>query len=248
MTEPVPRQAPQQGGARHQRKLRNYLLDKRFQLKYTGIVIGITAVLSLVLGYYLHREIVVSQETILARDLATDTHVIDPGDVDARNEVADVLDREFNEALSSQLRLVVTVNNAPSGSTASLYEGHFDEEVARKSTVLVGAMGIFLVVLALVWVFLTHKIAGPVFKLRLLFGKVEGNRLRVAGRLRKGDELQETFLAFRDMMDRLREHRRDQAAQIEKLAEALEQDPEPRDETVRSLHAMKDRLLASLDE
>ena len=33
--------APAQAGGRHQRRLRNYLLDTHFQLKYTGYLVAI---------------------------------------------------------------------------------------------------------------------------------------------------------------------------------------------------------------
>lgn len=40
------------GGAPPKRKLRNFLLDTRFQLKYTGYVVGVALVISVVLGYF----------------------------------------------------------------------------------------------------------------------------------------------------------------------------------------------------
>ncbi len=39
-------------GAPVKRQLRNYLLDSRFQLKYTGMVVGVTLVVATVLGYF----------------------------------------------------------------------------------------------------------------------------------------------------------------------------------------------------
>jgi methyl-accepting chemotaxis protein len=39
-------------GGPPKRKLRNYLLDSRFQLKYTGMVVAITVVVASVLGYF----------------------------------------------------------------------------------------------------------------------------------------------------------------------------------------------------
>jgi HAMP domain-containing protein len=39
-------------GARKQRKWRNYLLDRRFQLKYTGMVLLVTLAVASVLGYF----------------------------------------------------------------------------------------------------------------------------------------------------------------------------------------------------
>jgi len=44
--------APKVSGAPAKRRLRNYLLDSRFQLKYTGMVVGVTLAVATVLGYF----------------------------------------------------------------------------------------------------------------------------------------------------------------------------------------------------
>src|SRR3954466_7013537 len=53
---------------RHQRKIRNYLLDSHFQLKYTGFLVATAILLSLALGTLLwssSREVIAqSQETV----------------------------------------------------------------------------------------------------------------------------------------------------------------------------------------
>ncbi len=40
---------------RHQRRARNYLLDRRFQLKYTGFIVAVALLLSIALGAILWR-------------------------------------------------------------------------------------------------------------------------------------------------------------------------------------------------
>jgi disulfide bond formation protein DsbB len=238
--------------ARHQRKLRNYLLDKKFQLKYTGIVIAITVVLSAVLGYYLYQEIVVSQNTILARDLASDTFVIEPTTpdklLDEVDQVTNRINEEVTEASQSKVAVVVTVNNAPAGRTADLYQESFGDEMGRKTTVLVVALGIFLFVLAVMWVYLTHRIAGPVYKMKLLFAKVTGENVRVEGRLRKGDELQEAFEAFLAMVERLRDDRREKIGTIGEVIDELEANDGTPKETLQKLKDLKTRLSESIGE
>lgn len=231
----------------HQRKLRNYLLDKKFQLKYTGIVVAVTAVLSGVLGYYLHQEIVVSQNTILARDLASDTYIIEPGDVSKRQEVSQQIDREFNDALTTKLSVIVKINNAPAGMTAELYQSSFDDERGQKSTVLIAALLVFLFVLAVIWVYLTHRIAGPVFKLKLLFSKVRGDHLAVDGRLRKGDELQDAFEAFQQMIVRLRDDRRDKAERLEAIFSKMKAGEGDNEELIEQLDKVRQEMIESLD-
>lgn len=235
---------------RHQRKLRNYLLDKKFQLKYTGIVIAITVILSAVLGYYLYQEIVVSQNTILARDLASDTFVIEPGTpekvLEEVDRVTNSINEEVTEASHSRVAVVVTVNNAPAGRTADLYQESFGDEMSRKTTVLVAALGIFLFVLAMAWVYLTHRIAGPVYKMKLLFAKVTGDNIKVEGRLRKGDELQEAFESFLAMIERLRDDRREKIETIEAVIDDLEKKGGASEEALQKLKELKGRLVASL--
>jgi len=50
-TEPGPQ--PRPGG---KRRLRNYLLDARFQLKYTGYVVAVTLAVASVLGYLAYQQ------------------------------------------------------------------------------------------------------------------------------------------------------------------------------------------------
>src|SRR5664279_135717 len=47
--------APPPATGRHQRRLRNYLLDAHFQLKYTGYLVGIALLFSISLGLLIWR-------------------------------------------------------------------------------------------------------------------------------------------------------------------------------------------------
>ena len=59
------------------RKLRNYLLDRRFQLKYTGMVVGVTMVVASILGALAYHESK-GQTEALQIQLATQPD-LDPG-------------------------------------------------------------------------------------------------------------------------------------------------------------------------
>ena len=89
---------------------------------------------------------------------------------------------------------------------------------AEDRRVLAGiVVGIALLSLALgaTGVIVTHKLVGPAYKLQLLMNEITRGRLRVAGRLRKGDELQQIFESFEVMVETLR-------AEREKDIQALE--------------------------
>jgi methyl-accepting chemotaxis protein len=67
--------APRPGAPK--RKLRNYLLDRRFQLKYTGMVVGVTMVVASILGALAYHESK-GQTEALQIQLATQPD-LDPG-------------------------------------------------------------------------------------------------------------------------------------------------------------------------
>jgi hypothetical protein len=67
--------------------------------------------------------------------------------------------------------------------------------------------GIVLVLsIGAVGILITHKVAGPLYKIATFFGRVRDNRLGPApNSLRKGDELQDFYSAFREMHQSIRE-------------------------------------------
>jgi hypothetical protein len=92
--------------------------------------------------------------------------------------------------------------------------------------VLYGIIG-FGVVLVLsvsaVGILITHKVAGPLYKMASFFARVRDNRLGPAPRsLRKGDELQDFYLAFREMHQAIRERTEEDARVIGSAVSALE--------------------------
>jgi nitrogen fixation/metabolism regulation signal transduction histidine kinase len=67
------------------------------------------------------------------------------------------------------------------------------------------AFGVLLsVVLSAYGIVLTHKIAGPLYKVTLYLDKIRDGRLGVVYNLRKGDELVEFFEHFKAAHDTLR--------------------------------------------
>src|SRR5471030_2445437 len=51
----APTQQPAQQGGRHNRSVKNYLIDSRFQLKYTSMIVGVTVVISAILGVFIYN-------------------------------------------------------------------------------------------------------------------------------------------------------------------------------------------------
>lgn len=148
---------------RHQRKLRNYLLDAGLQVRYTAFIIAVAIFLTAVLGYKIYEATKDTSKAILMT-----TGIVDPA---------------FTEELQAQFR-------------------------ANDRVILFGVIGFgVLLVLSIfaagIWI--THKVAGPLYNMSRICGRVRDNKLSPSLRqLRKGDELQEFYSSFRDMYEALR--------------------------------------------
>ncbi len=189
------------------RRLKNYLLDGRFQLKYTGMVVGVTMVVATVLGYF-------------AYDYS----------------------RGQTEALQVQLAMQPDLDP----QVAANLDG-FARAEDRK--VLLGIMsGILIMAIALGFtgIVVTHKVVGPAYKIKMLLKRVEGGSLKIDGGLRRGDELQDVFQVFNDMVTTLRSR---QAAEITQLDEALEKAERAGtpDDVLRYFKDLRDRMQSELD-
>jgi hypothetical protein len=148
---------------RHQRKLRNYLLDAGLQVRYTAFIIAVAIFLTAVLGWKIYEATRDTSKAILMT-----TGIVDPA---------------FTEELQAQFR-------------------------ANDRVILFGVIGFgVLLVLSIfaagIWI--THKVAGPLYNMSRICGRVRDNKLSPSLRaLRKGDELQEFYSSFRDMYEALR--------------------------------------------
>jgi nitrogen fixation/metabolism regulation signal transduction histidine kinase len=189
------------------RKLRNYLLDKRFQLKYTGMVVGVTLVVTSILGALAYQE-------------------------------------SMGQTEAMQVQLAMQPDLDPQ-AVASL-EAFGKERDRQMLAAIIGGIGILAVALGLTGIVVTHKMVGPAYKMRMLLAKVASGRLRVDGGLRKGDELQDVFNAFNDMVTNLRER---QAAEIAILDDVIEraQAANTPTEIVSALRDLRQRMQAELD-
>ena len=152
-----------------QRKLKNLLIDRKFQMRWVSRVIITITIIVGVMGYFLYRTVADATDQMLAQKLG---------------------DLELTEAAINAF-----VAQAQSDKLMTVY----------KLAAWLAALALFVSGATIV---LTHKVAGPIYKMRKIFKTIDDRNLRLAGRLRKGDELRETFEDFDDMLRRLREQRR----------------------------------------
>ena len=72
----------------------------------------------------------------------------------------------------------------------------------------------------------THKIAGPIFKMKRLMRQVGEGKLVVKEKLRKGDELHHFFETFEKMVENLRTNQRGEIRRLEEVYAAFGSDDE----------------------
>jgi nitrogen fixation/metabolism regulation signal transduction histidine kinase len=189
------------------RQLRNYLLDKRFQLKYTGMVVGVTLVVASILGALAYQE-----------------------------------SKGQTEAMQVQLAMQPDLDPQ---AVASL-EAFGKERDRQILASIIAGIGVLTVALGLTGIVITHKMVGPAYKIRMLLRTVASGQLKVSGSLRKGDELQDVFAAFNDMVQDLRAR---QAAEIALIDDALDKAAKAGapEEVLRLFQEIRERMQSALD-
>ncbi|MCC6752312.1 MAG: hypothetical protein IT371_31985 [Deltaproteobacteria bacterium] len=196
----------------HRRKLRNYLLDRRYQLHFTLIMVVVSALLTAGLGYFWYDEMRKASSIV---------------EVKALGSLTDDEVRQVKEDLHEQDK--------------------------TRLWILVGFGTLLSVVLAGYGIMLTHKVAGPLYKIGRHMQDVRDGKLESLWDLRKGDLLQEFWLVFKDMHTALRTQTEHEAAQLAEAIAAAERQlaqmgPEASGELKRcldTLRELRDRKLES---
>lgn len=261
-TEQISNPRPQ-----YKRSARNYLIDPPFQLKYTGLLVTIAAVLSVALGVLLarsneqlrgqmERTVEEGKETVKQGQSTVDRgrEVINQSNrvndvvksqIDTWYPEQDLLAKSFREAaaedaaklLAEQKRLEDDKHSLDARSTE--LEAAMDSVRAEQRQIgwVVGGVLLLLVFsIGLAGIIFTHKIAGPMFKMKRLMRQVGEGKLVVRERLRKGDELQHFFESFEGMVENMRAR---QLAEIELLSGAIAKLEEGRDQNDEGLIALR---------
>jgi small basic protein len=163
---------------RRQRKLRHLLLDRRFQLKYTAMMVGVASLVSIVLGVFLMSTV-------------------------RENSRMLQLEAEFDHVFQAQLA----------------------EADAQVLWVLVISFVAFNLVLAALAVFVTHRMAGPVFVMRRYVHELGDGKLPKVRKLRRGDEFVELVEEMSEAVIKLEARTRDELAAMERVLDGLGADP-----------------------
>jgi methyl-accepting chemotaxis protein len=208
------------GTGKNKRSFKGLLVDKRFQLKYTLIVVFIAIVISTVLGILLFDR--VSENSGLTLD----------------NLRAMSAPPEFLERSESALR-------------------ERDREVM---IYLVAALVVLVLAIMVLGIYVSNKVAGPVYVMSRYLRDITAGSLRDVRALRSGDELLDFYDTFQKMLAALQDREkqdiavletairglRDQMEKLSSAAELPERTLEELNRAVDALAAMKKRKQEAL--
>ena len=206
---------------KYKRSIKNYMLDPKFQLKWTGYLLAVAVVVSGILGVFLWRT---SQEVT-----EQSNQVIAQGDklLDESRTNSDLVKMQIKDQYADSPELGAAFTKSADDLDKQLEERHRQLEAQAEKTKqqqqtmlwsLVFGLTFLVVLIGLVGIYITHKVVGPIYKMKMLLRQVGDGKLNFYGKLRKGDELQDFFEVFQAMVDKLKAR---QASEVEELTEAM---------------------------
>jgi nitrogen fixation/metabolism regulation signal transduction histidine kinase len=112
---------------------------------------------------------------------------------------------------------------------------------------LIGAGVALLLMLTLMGIVITHRIVGPVHKVKRLLRRVSTGRLVVEERLRKGDELEDLFETFLQMTYSLQAMQNARVTTLDATLRRAEASGAPA-EVVEGLRALRAQMMLGLEK
>jgi nitrogen fixation/metabolism regulation signal transduction histidine kinase len=191
----------------HVRRNKSYLLDPRFQLKWTSylvvVVVLVMASLGVIIGKMAGRTSDTAHLAVLQAEKAFEESR--SNNILARRSVqlAGGEDPALTQIMDDSLAEV----DAQSAKNLADVKSRQDDIARdrRNLQLILGASGIALVLLLSgMGIVITHRIVGPVHKMKRLLRRVSTGRLAIEERLRRGDELEDLFDTFLQMTYSLR--------------------------------------------
>lgn len=209
----------------HKRLVRNYLLDSRFQLKYAGILVAVAVVISGLVGAVLYvttramigESFKVVEETRKAADESRKVSSVSRMNVRDLAVDSPELVAQFDREADAYDKAIADHEKAVAVQQDSLIERQ-----RWMTACLVGGLSLMVVLIGLLGIYFTHKVAGPVFKMNRLLAQVGKGNLQVDARLRRGDELKAFFDTFTQMVSGLRDFEKRQLDDVDAAIEALD--------------------------
>ncbi len=210
---------PQATAAPYKRRLRNFLLDARFQLKFASYIVGITLVVSAFLGIFLYKNALAVfaqvDGAVEARSKAADTSR-ELGMCTLNNDLAKNIDNpDFTKEMTERSEKIDREYEQEKAAIMAARVALFKQQQTT-ALGLAGALLVFIFVVGFGAIVATHRIVGPLFRVKRMANEVAGGKvIPPAYGLRPSDELKDVFDAFANMVTKLKERQLADAAEVE---------------------------------
>jgi nitrogen fixation/metabolism regulation signal transduction histidine kinase len=232
------------------RSARHYLLDPRFQLKWTGylvvVVLAVMASLGVLIGNMASRTADTAQIAVTQAEKANKESQINNQLARSAVEAADPENATLAGVMNEQLE-EVDKKQAHNLEEVKRLQADITRDRRDLRLLLLGTGVALLMLLSLMGIVITHRIVGPVHKMKRLLRKVSTGRLLVDERLRKGDELEELFETFLQMTHSLRAQQKARIVTLDatlKYAETTNAAPE----VVDGLRALRAQMTLGIEK
>ena len=238
-----------QAPPKYKRSIKNYLLDARFQLKWTGFIIIVALVVSAIMGVFLYRT---------SSDVTRESQkVIEQGKelIKESQKNSDLVKMQIKDQYADTPELADTFNKSAKELDGQLQDRHKALLAQQQATLdqqrtmlmsLVAGLTLLVVLIGLLGIYFTHKVAGPVYKMKMLLRQVGDGKLTFHGKLRRGDELQDFFETFLKMVEQLRDR---QAKEVALLDAAIEDARKvgASDDAIAKITVVRDEMKRALE-
>jgi methyl-accepting chemotaxis protein len=232
------------------RRTKHYLLDPRFQLKWTSYLVVVVLAVMTGLGLLIGRMASRASDTAqIAVDQAENAY----NESKTNNELARSMvalaapdSASLGSAMDDSLKEVDAESEKNLADVRRLQHDIVRDRRNLK-LLLIGAGVALLALLTLMGIVITHRIVGPVHKVKRLLRRVSTGRLVVDERLRRGDELGDLFETFLQMTYSLQAMQNARVATLDatlRRAESTGAAPE----VVEGIRALRAQMVLGLEK
>jgi nitrogen fixation/metabolism regulation signal transduction histidine kinase len=235
---------------KYKRSVKNYLLNPRFQLKWTGYIIFVALVISAILGWFLFQT---------SKDLTEQSQqVIKQGDalISESQKNSELVKMQIKDQYADTPELAKAFNKSADDLEKDLKAKHDKLQQQAADTAkqqqtmlmsLVGGLTLLVLLIGLLGIYFTHKVVGPIHKMKQLLRQVGDGKLNFEGRLRKGDELQDFFEVFAAMVEKLKARQRNEVEELEAAMEAAKESGAS-EKAISKIAFVRDEMKAALEK
>lgn len=200
---------------KYKRNIKNLLIDTKFQAKYTALVVLVSVLIFLVLGWLYMAEW--DAGTRIMEEINPIVQKSAPAafDREAAAELAEL------EALTEGL-----TKDATEADNLAVLEQETAKIIKTRGrnhlVWLVGSVGLLVVFLAGLSIWLSHKAAGPVHAVRLFIRAARLGQWSRIRPLRKGDEFGYLAAEFLELVSDIKKRHADELRRLDDVAGLLE--------------------------